>query len=177
MNFSLRPAEEGDLEALTNIYNHYVVSSNATFDVDIFSVEQRKSWLSQFNNPRHQCWVACDNSDDYRVCIAYACSVPFKIKKAYELSVESSIYLHPDYGNRGLGTLLYQKLFTELSDTDIHRCYAGIAMPNPASLSLHENFGFNKAGHYQEVGWKFEQYWDVVWMEKQLDYTANTKNS
>jgi len=171
MRFEIRTAEQSDLSALTDIYNHYVANSNATFDVDTFTVEQRQSWFSQFNNSRHQCWVAIDKTNPTGPCIAYICSSPFKVKKAYELSVESSIYIHQDYGNMGLGTLLYQKLFSELSKTDIHRCYAGIAIPNPASISLHEKFGFNKAGHYREVGWKFGQYWDVVWMENDFGRT------
>ena len=175
MSLQIRCVEESDLEALTSIYNHYVLNTNATFDVNTFSVKQRQSWLAQFNNPRHQCWVVCDNTESALPCIGYATSLPFKIKKAYELSVESSIYLHPDYGKRGLGTLLYQKLFSELAGTDLHRCYAGIALPNSASISLHENFGFKKAGHYKEVGWKFGQYWDVVWMEKELGHTGETK--
>ncbi len=168
MNFTLRPVQEDDLPALTDIYNHYVSTSNATFDIDTFTVVQRAAWLSQFNNQRHQCWVASTQDGEPSCCVAYACSLPFKVKKAYELSVETSIYVHPDYANQGLGRLLYKKLFTELSKTDLHRCYAGIAQPNPASVNLHEKFGFKKAGHYKEVGWKFEQYWDVVWMEKGL---------
>lgn len=168
MKFEIRRVEDADLPALTKIYNHYVLNTNATFDVEPFSVEQRKVWLTQFNNPRHQCWVACDTTKEPRHCIAYACSLPFKVKKAYELSVEASIYLHPDYGNMGLGTLLYQKLFGELSETDVHRCYAGIAIPNAASIRLHKRFGFTKAGHYKEAGWKFRQFWDVIWMEKEI---------
>jgi phosphinothricin acetyltransferase len=164
-----------DLPALTDIYNHYVSNSNATFDVDTFTVEQRATWLAQFNNHRHQCWVACaqqsPKKDDPAHCVAFACTMPFKVKKAYELSVESSIYLHPDYANRGLGSLLYQKLFDELGKTDLHRCYAGIAQPNAASVRLHTKFGFKKVGHYKEVGWKFGQYWDVIWMEKELSST------
>jgi phosphinothricin acetyltransferase len=82
--------------------------------------------------------------------------------------VETSVYLAPDAVGRGAGTRLYEKLFKALEGEDVHRAYAGIALPNPASVGLHERFGFKRAGHFTEQGRKFGRYWDVAWYEKAL---------
>jgi phosphinothricin acetyltransferase len=100
--------------------------------------------------------------------IGYACSSQFRTKPAYETSVETSIYLAPDAVGRGAGSRLYEYLFKALEDEDVHRAYAGIALPNPASIGLHERFGFKRVGHFTEQGRKFGRYWDVAWYEKSL---------
>jgi phosphinothricin acetyltransferase len=100
--------------------------------------------------------------------LGYATSSPYRAKPAYSTSVEVTIYLAPDAGGRGIGTLLYKALFADLATEDVHRAYAGIAQPNEASTRLHERFGFRPVGTYQEVGRKFGRYWDVAWYEKEL---------
>ncbi len=78
------------------------------------------------------------------------------------------MYVAPDAGRRGIGTLLYGALFAALADEDLHRAYAGIAQPNEASERLHARFGFRYIGTHREVGRKFGRYWDVAWYEKSL---------
>lgn len=168
MSVILRKANIQDLPALTAIYNHYVTNSIATFDIKPLAIEQRTRWFSQFNDNRHQCWVACAPLKQSERCIGYACSLPFKVKEAYQFSVETSVYLDPEYSGKGIGADLYSALFSELSQTDIHRAYAGITIPNDASLALHKKYGFQQIGHLREVGNKFDKYWDVIWMEKNL---------
>lgn len=87
----------------------------------------------------------------------------------YGTSVEVSVYLTPDAAGHGIGTRLYDALFTALATEDVHRAYAGIALPNAASVRLHERFGFAHVGTYGEVGRKFGRYWDVAWYEKRPD--------
>ena len=69
-------------------------------------------------------------------------------------------------GARGVGSALYGALLSELEREDVHRAYAGIAMPNPASVRLHERCGFRRAGYFTEQGRKFGRYWDVAWFER-----------
>ena len=69
---------------------------------------------------------------------------------------------------RGAGSRLYEGLFKALAGEDVHRAYAGIALPNPASVGLHERFGFKRVAHFTEQGRKFGQFWDVVWYEHPL---------
>lgn len=105
---------------------------------------------------------------DTQEILGYATSSPYRAKRAYDTSVEVTVYVAPSAGRRGIGTLLYKALFEALADEDLHRAYAGIAQPNEASTRLHERFGFRYVGTYREVGRKFGRYWDVAWYEKDL---------
>ncbi|MEU3888007.1 N-acetyltransferase family protein [Streptomyces sp. NPDC029041] len=163
----VRPGVEGDLEALTALYNHYVIETAITFDTAIFTPEERRPWLlSHPEDGPHRLMVATE--PDTGEVLGYATSSPFRMKPAYATSVETTVYVAPGAGRRGVGTLLYTALLEALSGEDLHRAYAGIALPNEASARLHERFGFRHVGTYREVGRKFGRYWDVAWYEKPL---------
>jgi phosphinothricin acetyltransferase len=163
----VRPGVEGDLEALTDIYNHYVRETPITFDIAAFTPEERRPWLlSHPEDGPYRLMVAADA--DTQEILGYATSSPHRAKPAYVTSVEVTVYLAPQAGRRGIGTFLYKALFEALADEDVHRAYAGIAQPNEASTRLHERFGFRHVGTYREVGRKFGRYWDVAWYEKAL---------
>ncbi|WP_327177368.1 GNAT family N-acetyltransferase [Streptomyces sp. NBC_01335] len=168
----VRPGTEGDLEALTDIYNHYVRETALTFDVTPFTAGERLPWLRAHpvHGP-HRLLVAEDTrtpAPGGRRVLGYATSSAFRPKAAYGTSVEVSVYCAPDATGRGIGTLLYTALFEALAGEDLHRAYAGIAQPNEASGRLHAAFGFRLLGTYTEVGRKFGRYWDVSWFEKPL---------
>lgn len=167
----VRPGVESDLEALTDIYNHYVRETPITFDTAVFTPEERRPWLlSHPEDGPYRLMVAVEaglEGNSQRI-LGYATSSAFRPKPAYETSVEVTVYLAPDAGRRGVGTLLYKALFEALAEEDLHRAYAGIAQPNEASTRLHERFGFRHIGTYREVGRKFGRYWDVAWYEKEL---------
>lgn len=161
----VRPAAADDLSAINDIYNQYVVEAHYTFDLEPMSMDARREWFTHYGETgRHRLLVAVS---DGRVS-GYACSSRFRPKPAYETSVETSVYLAPDAIGRGAGARLYEKLFKTLDGEDVHRAYAGIAVPNPASIGLHERFGFKRVGHFTEQGRKFGRYWDVAWYEKPL---------
>jgi phosphinothricin acetyltransferase len=161
----VRPAVCADVGAVNDVYNEYVAQSHATFDVEPTTPEWRQEWFGHYGSTgRYRVLVAVA---DERV-IGYASSSRFRPKPAYETSVEVSIYLMGDAVGRGVGTRLYKSLFESLSGEDVHRAYAGISLPNPASVALHERFGFRKVAHFSEQGRKFGRYWDVAWYEKPL---------
>jgi phosphinothricin acetyltransferase len=163
----VRAGTEGDLAALTDIYNHYVRETPVTFDIAPITPDDRRPWLlSHPEDGPHRLLVA-QPSDGGQV-IGYATSSPYRPKAAYATSVETSIYLAPGAGGRGIGSLLYAALFDALADEDVHRAYAGVALPNEASIRIHERFGFREVGVFREVGRKFGTYHDVVWLEKPL---------
>ena len=162
---AVRPGQVDDLEQLNDLYNHYIRETPITFDIEPWTMEQRREWFSHYAlEGRHRLMVAV--ADD-RV-LGYASSSKFRPKQAYEPSVESSVYLLPDTTGRGLGTALYEALFEALEGEDVHRAYAGITLPNAASVALHQRFGFAEVGRFTEQGRKFGRYWDVVWLEKPL---------
>ncbi|MBK3568475.1 GNAT family N-acetyltransferase [Streptomyces sp. MBT62] len=167
----VRPGVEDDLDALTDIYNHYVRETPITFDTAAFTPEERRPWLlSHPEDGPYRLKVAVDGTfpgNSQRI-LGYATSSPYRAKPAYSTSVEVTVYLAPGAGGRGIGTLLYKALFADLAAEDVHRAYAGIAQPNEASTRLHDRFGFRPVGTYREVGRKFGRYWDVAWYEKEL---------
>ena len=151
------------MAALNDVYNHYVKTSPCTFDIDPISLEARLSWFEGFGG-RNRIVVAVDG-DRF---LGYACTRPLHERKAYETSVASAVYVHQDHKGRGLGKQLYTALFEAIAGEDLHRCYAGISMPNDASVALHRSFGFSQVAYYTEQGRKFDRYWDVAWFEREL---------
>jgi phosphinothricin acetyltransferase len=154
-----RRAGQDDLPRLLEIYNHYVVHTPINFDIEPRSLAQRREWFAEFNSQgRYQCFVAARGDAP----IGYACSMRFKEKAAYETTIETSIYVAPGEGGKGVGRRLYRALFDALAGEDIHRVYGGITLPNDASVALHRAMGFENVGTYREVGRKFGKYWDVA---------------
>lgn len=161
----MRPARQGDLAALTAIYNHWVTASACTFDVRELTLAERRAWLDAHGDAGpHRVLVA--EADG--AVLGYASSGPLRPKPAYATSVETSVYVAPGREGRGLGRALYGALFRALAGEDLHRAYAGVVPPNPASVALHAAFGFRSLGVFREVGRKHGRYWDVEWFEKEL---------
>ena len=161
----VRAAASGDLQALTDLYNHYVKTSPATFDLEAVSLASRTEWMSRYADAgRHRVLVAIFGGD----IAGYATSGKLREKPGYLTSVETTVYVHPERHARGIGSRLYAALFAALASEDVHRAYAAIVIPNPASIALHRRFGFEPAGLYREAGRKFGRYWDVQWFERPL---------
>jgi phosphinothricin acetyltransferase len=161
----IRRVQQGDLPALLAIYNHYVVATPITFDLEPRTQAQRQEWLDTFKSTgRHQCFVAVREGGP----IGWACSGKFREKAAYDTSVELSVYLTPERHGQGLGRRLYQTVIHALQGEDIQRLYGGITLPNAASVALHLALGFRLIGVQSEVGRKFGRFWDVALYERPL---------
>lgn len=161
----LRRASERDLAEIVAIYNHYVLETPITFDIEPFTEATRRPWFESFDDSGpHQLFVA---EDDGRIA-GYAWSSAFRPKAAYETTIETSIYLEPSATGKGLGKALYGVLFDAIAGQELHRAIAAITAGNPASVALHERFGFRSLGVLTQVGRKFDRYWDVEWFEKPL---------
>jgi phosphinothricin acetyltransferase len=162
---TIRPARPDDLPELTDIYNHYVVHTPITFDIEPVSTDDRRRWLDAHRDiGRHRLIVAADGQH----VLGYASTSPFRERAAYDTTVEASIYCRSTATGRGIGGALYAALFDAIADEDIHRIVAGITLPNAASVALHEKFGFQKVGTFSANGRKFGTYWDVAWFERPL---------
>jgi phosphinothricin acetyltransferase len=162
----IRAANARDLARLTEIYNHYVATTAITFDLEAYTVDERRAWFEQFSNTgRHRLLVAI--VDD--TLVGFAGSMQFRTKRAYDPTIEMTVYCVPEATGRGIGTALYERLFESLQGEDVHVAVAAITLPNTSSVALHERFGFRLTGVLHEVGRKFNRYWDVAWYEKALD--------
>lgn len=153
----IRAAVARDYEGLAALYNHYVRHTVTTFETEPISgaeMGSRVSAVQQLGLP----WLVLE---DQGAVQGYACAVRWKGRAAYRFSVESTIYLADGCGGRGLGVLLYRELLDQLRNRGMHAILAGIALPNQASVALHEKLGFEKVAHMREVGRKFEEWIDV----------------
>ncbi len=165
MPLNIRPAIRDDLPSLTEIYNHYIIHTPVTFDLEPYTVERRAAWFEQFaSTGRHRLLVAEEN----RVVLGYTGRTRFRVKPAYDTTVETTIYCRPEAMGKSVGRQLYAALFETLAGENINRIVAGYTLPNPASARLHEYFGFRPVGIFSEVGFKFGRYWDVQWTERPL---------
>ena len=157
-DITIRTAERADLPALLDIYNHYILTTPITFDIEPRTLAQRQAWFDQFSaTGKYRCFVAVRANKP----IGWSCSAQFKEKAAYATTIETSIYLASNEHGHGLGRRLYETLFDALKDEDIHRAFAGITLPNDASVGVHKAMGFEHIGTYAEVGRKFGRYWDT----------------
>jgi len=170
METSIRNFCDNDIHSLVELYNSYILQTPITFDLHPYTVEQRRDqWLSHYDAVgRHRLLVADWDGE----VIGYASSSPFAAKAAYDTSVETSIYIRNGFHQSGIGSKLYSALFEALKTEDVHRAYAGITLPNEASVAIHLKFEFEQVGLFREVGRKFERYWDVAWFEKRLSAGA-----
>jgi phosphinothricin acetyltransferase len=162
----LRAAVLADLPVLTAIYNHYIVHTTITFDLQPYEPSARRAWFDDHADRGSHRLIVAAGADD--VAIGYASSSRWRPKAAYDTTVESSVYCHPDAVGRGVGTKLYSALFEALAGENVHRVVAGIAQPNAASVALHQRFGFREVGVFESVGFKFARYWDVAWFERAM---------
>jgi len=163
-----RPALPSDLPRLAEIYNHYIVNTPITFNTQPFTVETFAPWFEEHSDgKRHRLVVAVEDGGSGPV-IGYAGSGRFRPKEAYETTVETTIYCSHDCTQRGVGTLLYRALFELIAGEDINRVVAGVTLPNPRSVALHELFGFRHVGTFTGNGRQFGKYWDVAWFERPL---------
>ncbi len=161
----VRAGRVEDLVAINDIYNHYIRETAITFEIEPVTMDARREWFGHYApTGRHRLLVAAAGDD----VLGYATSSEYKDRAAYETSVEVSVYLDPGSVGRGLGARLYAALLAALEPEDVHRAYGGVAMPNPASVALHERFGFRLVAYFTEQGRKFGRYWDVAYYEKAL---------
>jgi phosphinothricin acetyltransferase len=165
MSLVIRPAVRADLPRLTEIYNHYVIHTPVTFDLEPYTVERRVAWFEQFAPAgRHRLVVAEEDG----LVIGYAGTTRFRVKPAYDTTVETTIYCSQEALGKGVGRPLYAALFDALAGENINRIVAGYTLPNAASAKLHDHFGFTPVGIFSEVGFKFGKYCDVQWTERAL---------
>jgi phosphinothricin acetyltransferase len=167
---TIRPAVEADVPAMMAIYNHYVETSHATFDITPVSLENRLAWFRGYRETGPFRLVIAERDGEV---VGYAGSGRFREKPAYLSSVEMTVYVHPAATGQSIGAQMYERLFALLDGQPIHRAYAGITLPNQASVALHHRFGFRDIGTYDEVGFKLGRYWGVLWLEKAMPFAGD----
>ena len=163
---SLRAATVDDAEELRAIYNHYVLTTDATFDIVPRTSEEQQHWLTT-RSGSYAVIVDVDDKHDQRIT-GFASLSPYRDRPAYATTVESSIWLHPDYLQRGIGTVLLTRIVETARQHGFHAMIARIVGHNTASIALHQKCGFQSVGIESEVGRKFGKWLDVVVLQQLL---------
>lgn len=162
----IEDAVVGDLPAILDILNHYVREDHCTFDTEPWAPAQKLDWIGQFRpSGPHRLLVARQGDR----LTGYAHSAAWRPKRAYDVTVETTVYVAPDALGQGLGTALLGGLLERLRGTGALRAVAGIAQPNDASNRLHETLGYRPVGTFHRVGRKFGRDWDVAWYERDIE--------
>jgi L-amino acid N-acyltransferase YncA len=154
---SVRVVSKDDAMEISEIYNYYILNTHITFEENVVSEKEMENRISEIQEAGLPWLVAIEAG---RV-VGYAYASKWKGRCAYRFSVESTVYLAPGHSGNGIGSLLYEALMRELRESGFHVVIGGIALPNPASVALHEKFGMKQVAHFKEVGFKFGKWIDV----------------
>jgi phosphinothricin acetyltransferase len=163
----IRECLETDAAPVCEIYNHYIRETVVTFEETPLTVAEMAQRIAEIGAQFP--WLVLEEGG---VVIGYAYASTWKTRSAYRFAVESTIYLAPQSTGRGLGRGLYAVLLAEIRRRGFHSVIGGIALPNHASVSLHEKLGFRRIGAFTEVGWKFDRWVDVGYWELILERPA-----
>jgi phosphinothricin acetyltransferase len=158
----VRAATTADAERMAAIYAPMVHGSTASFEeVPPDAAELERRMLARPRLP----WLVAHTSD---WVVGYAYAVQHRQRSAYRWSADSSVYVDAGHHGRGVGRLLYERLIAEMTALGYVSLFAGVTLPNDASVGLHEAMGFRPVGVYRDVGFKHGQWRDVGWWQRML---------
>ena len=159
----IRTATIQDAQAICSIYNYYIENTVVTFEEEGVSAKEMAKRISTVSSKYP--FLAAEHEN---TVIGYAYATEWKNRSAYRFSAEITIYLDHEMKGKGIGSLLFSALLDQLRKTNLHALVGGIALPNSASVALHEKYGFKKIAQFEEVGFKFNQWVDVGYWELKL---------
>ncbi|HTQ51337.1 MAG TPA: GNAT family N-acetyltransferase [Candidatus Acidoferrales bacterium] len=161
---TIRAATLADLDAINDIYNHYVLHSTCTYQEEPEPLEGRRQWF-EHHGDRHPIIVAELEGQ----VAGWGSLSAYHARSAYRRTVENSVYVHHQLHRRGIGSLLLQELVSRARGLGHRAIIAGIDADQSASVALHAKFGFEEVGHLGQVGFKFGRWLDVIYMELLLN--------
>jgi L-amino acid N-acyltransferase len=160
----VRQATEHDLPAILAIYNGVIVNTTAVYDYVPHTLEMRRSWFNSKQEQGFPVFVA----EEEGIVLGLSSIGPFRAWAAYQFSVENSIYVAEAARGRGVAKLLMPPVIEAARKLGMHTMIAGIDAGNEASLQLHRHFGFEEVAHFKEVGWKFNRWLDLKFLQLML---------
>lgn len=160
----IRKATSTDAQHIAEIYNHYVANTHTTFETQIQSSKDIKDKIESVQQ-NHPFLVYEDKGN----VVGYAYATWWKSRPAYDQTVELSVYIATEHQGKGIGAKLYRKLIDQLHTKGFRTLIGGIALPNAASIALHEKMGFEKAGVFKKVGFKLDRWIDVGYWTLHFD--------
>jgi L-amino acid N-acyltransferase YncA len=163
MSSAIRLAQESDAESIQRIYAPFVVHTAVSFETEPPSVDEMRSRMLKIL--ARLPWLVCEWNGGV---IGYAYASLHRERAAYGWSVDVTVYIHEELRRHGVGKALYASLFQVLRLQGFYNAYAGVTLPNPGSVGLHEAMGFKPVGVYRAVGYKLGRWHDVGWWQLAL---------
>ena len=161
---TVRSARPEDALQVSEIYNHYIQTSTITFEEEPVSAAEMAARILEIQSLSYP-WLVATAANDL---LGYAYAGKWKARAAYKHSSEITVYVRPGQERSGVGSALYQQLLPALKAGGVRAAIGGVALPNDASVRLHEKFGFEKCAHFKEVGFKFNRWIDVAYWQRIL---------
>ena len=159
--FGVRTALPADAGQIAHIYNYYVANTVITFEEQAVSAEDMAARIAEVQDQGLP-WLVAEAEGSI---VGYSYATRWKARSAYRHSVETTIYLKNGFGGRGIGKPLYSALFPILRQRGIHAVIGGAALPNDASVALHERLGFERVATFRQVGFKHDRWVDVAYWQ------------
>lgn len=156
----IRLATEADLPAINAIYNYYVRTSTCTYQYEPETEEARREWFAG-KGEKYSVVVADENGE----IIGWGALSPFRTREGYRFTVEASVYVRHDRQRKGIGRAIMQDLIERARKLGYRVMIGGASAEQTASIRLQESMGFEKVAHFREIGHKFDQWLDVVFMQ------------
>ncbi|MEN6297390.1 MAG: arsinothricin resistance N-acetyltransferase ArsN1 family B [Rectinema sp.] len=159
---SIRDVRVEDSARICEIYNYYVESTSISFEEEPVPQQEMARRIEAVS--RNYPWLVYESDGEV---LGYAYLSRWKERSAYRYTAETSVYVAKGHTGEGIGTALMQALLERVKKLEVHALIAVIALPNEKSVALHEKFGFKKAAHFAEVGFKHNAwinvgYWELV---------------
>lgn len=161
MTAIVRPATAADAPAIASIYNHFVANTVVTFEEDVVPAPDMVVRIAAVQAEGLP-WLVAERDGEV---VGYSYASRWKTRSAYRHSVETTIYLKPGCEGRGIGRQLYRALIDVLKTKGTHVAIGGAALPNAASVALHEKLGFERVATFRQVGFKHGRWVDVAYWQ------------
>ncbi|ASN81486.1 GNAT family N-acetyltransferase [Deinococcus ficus] len=162
---NLRPAVHADLSAILEIYNHAVVHTTASYDLEPVTLASREAWFAHKQAGGWPVLVAVEGGE----VTGWATYGPYREKAGYARTVEHSVYVREGHRGAGTGRRLMEALIAQAGADGLHVMIGGVDADNAASIAFHERLGFERVAHLKQVGRKFDRWLDLVFLQRLLD--------
>ncbi|MBU2996544.1 GNAT family N-acetyltransferase [Cellulophaga baltica] len=164
MAILIREAEKKDIQKILEIINYEILNATVVYDYDTRTYETQLKWFDKKKQDGFPVFVATNNEN----VIGYGTYGTFRAFQGFKYSIEHSIYVHKDGRGKGIGKLLLAHLIKTAKKQNYHVMIAGVDASNKASVQFHEKFGFTTVGVFKEVGFKFDKWLDLHFLQLTL---------
>ncbi|HRI25754.1 MAG TPA: N-acetyltransferase family protein [Ferruginibacter sp.] len=158
---TIRPATENDLPQILDIYNEIIAHTTAVYYYEPHTLDMRRQW---FRERREQGFPVFVAEEDGQI-LGMSTIGPFRVPTAYKFSVENTVHVAARARGKGVGKLLMPPIIEAARQLGMHTIVAGIDATNEVSIRLHKNFGFEEVAHFKEVGYKFNRWLDLKFLQ------------